>query len=102
MDALAGLLPVALLLACPAMMIVCFWGMRRGSCSSKSQLAVSVDTALAPAEQVRLLQVQLEHLRTEQAAIATQLAQLVSSDQTTSVEPSGPEQDAVALEGGRA
>lgn len=102
MDALAGLLPVALLLACPAMMIVCFWGMRRGSCSSESQPAVGVDTALAPAEQARLLQTRLEHLQTEQAAIATQLAQLASSDRPTRLEPSGPEQDSVALEGRRA
>jgi hypothetical protein len=105
-DALVGLVPIALLLACPAMMIFCFWGMRRGSCSTESQPAADADAALAqaltPAEQARLLQIRLEHLQTEQAAIATQLAQLASSDQTTRLEPAGPEQGSVALEGGRA
>lgn len=102
MDSPAGLLPVALLLACPAMMIFCFWGMRRGSCSSESQPAVSVDTSLTPGEQARLLQIRLEHLQAEQAAIATQLAHLASSDQTTRTEPAGPEQGSVALEERRA
>jgi hypothetical protein len=104
MDALTGLLPIALLLACPAMMIFCFWGMRRGSCSTESQPATDAAPAqaLSAAEQARLLQIRLEHLQTEQAAIATQLAQLLSSDQTTRIEPAGPEQGSVALEGGRA
>lgn len=104
MDALVGLLPVTLLLACPVMMIFCFWGMRRMSCSTESQPAAGADAALAqapiPAEQARLLQIRLEHLQTEQAAIATQLAQLASSDQTR-LEPVGPEQGSVAVERGR-
>lgn len=106
MDALTGLLPIALLLACPAMMIFCFWGMRRGSCSTESQPAAGADAALAhaltPAEQARLLQTRLEHLQTEQAAIAIQLAQLASSDQATRIAPAGLEQGSVSLEGERA
>lgn len=78
MDALVGLLPVTLLLACPAMMIFCFWGMRRTSGSTDAAAAPMQN--LTRSDQVNLLQTRLDSLQAEQSAIAAQLSELRSSD----------------------
>lgn len=88
MDLLA-LLPFALFLLCPLMMVFCFWHMRRMGCSTDSTPAS--DTAastpglegLTPSRQAVALQAQLARLQSEQAAIASQLADLAATESTS-------------------
>lgn len=91
MDLLA-LLPFALFLLGPLMMVFCFWGMRRMGCSTDSTPASDAAAStpslegLTPSEQAVALQAQLARLQSEQAAIASQLADLAATEPGASTE----------------
>lgn len=83
MDTLIGLLPFVALLACPLLMGICFWGMRRMDSTADVPLAsvepVTTSAVEQPpplAEQVAGLQERLARLKVEQDEIAIQLAEL--------------------------
>jgi len=79
MESIIGFLPYLLFLACPAMMIACYVGMRgMGGSTTPAAVDTSVTSLrdLPPAEQVAHLQAQLSRLQEEQAVIATQIRDL--------------------------
>lgn len=83
MDWIVGLLPLLVFAACPLMMVVCFFGMRKMGCSTESAPATSASTVpaqnLSPAEQLAALQTRLSQLQFEQMAIARQIDDLAGS-----------------------
>lgn len=83
MDWIIGLLPLLAFAACPLMMVVCFFGMRRMGCSTESTPATSAATApvqnLSASEQIAALQAQLSQLQFEQIAIARQIDELAAA-----------------------
>ena len=77
-----GLLPLLLLLACPVVMALCLFGMRRQGCSPDAASVAPADAAgtvaeeLTPAEQVGSLQQRLNWLQAEQRDLASRLQTL--------------------------
>ena len=88
MEWLLGLLPLVVFLACPLMMVFCFFGMRKAGCSTKSVPAAAEQNALGqtlpPAGQIAALRSQLGHLQAEQATIARQIDDLAAQERETS------------------
>lgn len=86
MESLIGILPVLAFLACPLMMVFCFWSMRRMGCETDTAPAIVEPAAatvvqdLPLAERVTALQNRLDQLQTEQDVIGAQLAELAQTE----------------------
>lgn len=98
MDGFVGLLPLLVLAACPLMMAVCFFGMRKAGHSTESalvtrQLATSTQV-LEPAGQIAALRTQLDRLQHEQAVIARQIDALAAQERDSTAPIDG---EAVAM-----